>query len=133
MVETPSAATAHVAPAGSSPGNKVNCAPLSDLLARYAGSARKQVDVLILDVEGYEMRILEATQFADVSVDAVTVEDLLMPPKPDVLDMLMSQQGFLNIQELALNSVFARRGHPAALATTRPMWYPPGFKEEVER
>jgi hypothetical protein len=132
VVETSSAATARVAPAGPGTGSKVNCAPLSDLLARYAGSAHKQVDILILDVEGYEMKILEATQFANVSVEAVMVEDLLMLPKPDVLDMLMSQQGFLKFQELALDSVFVRRGHPAALATTRSMWYPPGFTEEVE-
>jgi hypothetical protein len=126
---TGSDATARVVAAGAR-GTQVNCAPLNDLLARYAGSAQQQVDIWILDVEGFEMKILEATQFSKVSVDAVMVEDLLMLPKPDVLDIRMAEQGFLKFQELALDSVFIRRGHPAAV-DTRPIWYPPGFKEEV--
>jgi hypothetical protein len=36
------------------------------------------------------------------------------------------------MQELALDSVFVRRGHPAAM-DRRPIWYPPGFWEEVEK
>jgi hypothetical protein len=128
---TGSDATARVVAAGAG-GAKVNCAPLSDLLARYAGSAQQQVDIWILDVEGYEMKILEATQFSEISVDAVVVEDLLMLPKPDVLDIRMAEQGFLKYQELALDSVFIRRGHPAAM-DTRPIWLPPGFREEVAR
>lgn len=60
------------------------------------------------------------------------VEDLLMLPKPDVLDILMAQQGYLKYQELGLDSVFVKRGHPAAI-DTRPLWYPPGFWKEVEK
>lgn len=55
-----------------------------------------------------------------------------MLPKPDVLDILMAEQGYLKYQELALDSVFVRRGHPAAM-DPRPLWYPPGFKEEVRK
>lgn len=50
LVATTSDATAHVAAAAGG-GAPVNCAPLSDLLARYAGSAQQRVDVWILDVE----------------------------------------------------------------------------------
>lgn len=128
---TASDATARMVAVGAG-GTKINCAPLSDLLARYAGSAQQQVDIWILDVEGYEMKILEATQFLEIAVDAVMVEDLLMLPKPDVLDIRMAEQGFLKYQELALDSVFVRRGHPAAM-DMRLIWYPPGFREEVAR
>lgn len=67
-----------------------------------------------------------------VAVDALIVEDLLMLPKPDVLDILLAQQGYLKYQELGLDSVFVRRGHPAAM-DRRPIWYPPGFWEELEK
>jgi hypothetical protein len=33
-----------------------------------------------------------------VAVDALIVEDLLMLPKPDVLDILLAQQGYLKYQ-----------------------------------
>jgi len=124
-------ATAKVTAAGAAGSIKVNCTPLHDILERYAGSAQHRVDIWILDVEGFEMKILEATNFSSVNIDAVMVEDLLMLPKPDVLDIAMAKQGFLKFQELALDSVFVRRGHPAAVST-QPMWYPPGFDNEVE-
>lgn len=134
-------ATARVTPAAAGGGGSssndssaaptINCAPLSDILARYAGSAKQRVDLWILDVEGFEMKILEGTNFADINVDAVMVEDLLMLPKPDVLDLVMVKNGFLKFAELALDSVFVRRGHPAAISNM-PMWYPPGFDKEVE-
>lgn len=55
LVATQSDATAHVAAAAAAGGGRpVKCAPLSDLLARYAGSPQQRVDVWILDVEvGY--------------------------------------------------------------------------------
>lgn len=40
-------------------------------------------------------------------------------------------QGFLKYQELAIDSVFVRRGHPAAM-DARPLWYPPLHKEDVQ-
>ena len=58
-------ATARVTAAGGS-GPKISCAPLEDLLARYAGSADQVVDLWILDVEGYEMQVLQGTNFSEV-------------------------------------------------------------------
>jgi hypothetical protein len=63
-------ATARVAAAGAS-GPKISCAPLEDLLGRYAGSADQVVDLWILDVEGYEMQVLQGTNFSEVGGSGV--------------------------------------------------------------
>lgn len=123
--------TARVAAAGSG-GTQIDCAPLRDLLRRYAGSAQQHVDFWILDVEGYEMKVLAATNFSELSVDAVMVEDNLIRPNLGVLDIRMAEQGYLKYQKLQIDSVFVRRGHPAAM-DTRPIWYPPGLQRELAK
>jgi hypothetical protein len=59
------------------------------------------------------------------------IEDLLQMPKPDAVDVRLAEAGFLKYQELAIDSVFVRRGHPAAM-DARPLWYPPQHKADVQ-
>jgi hypothetical protein len=121
--------TAKMAAAGAG-GPSVPCAPLNDILQRYAGSAQQTIDLWILDIEGLETAVLAAPWFRDVNVDAMLVEDFWILPKPDLLDVIMGKNGFLKFQELAFDSVFVRRGHPAA-QSTQPMWYPPHFDQDL--
>jgi hypothetical protein len=67
-------ATARVAAAGGG-GPKISCA----LLARYAGSAGQVVDLWILDVEGYEMQVLQGTNFIEVGGSVVMPVSTLKP------------------------------------------------------
>lgn len=99
-------------------------------VVRYAGSAQQTIDLWIPDIEGLETAVLAAPWFRDVNVDAMLVEDFWILPKPDLLDVIMGKNSFLKFQELAFDSVFVRRGHPAA-QSTQPMWYPPHFDQDL--
>jgi hypothetical protein len=107
---------------------EVQCAPIADILARYTNSTRNHVDLWILDVEGYELTVLEATDFSITHVDVMLIEDWWLHPRPSSLDVAMGVKGFIKFQQLAVDSVYLRRN--ASLTPANPTWLYPKFQDD---
>lgn len=111
-------------------GVSVQCAPLHDIMLRYAGNKHKNIDLWVLDVEGFELNVLRATNFTEVSVEVMLIEYLWLPQFPPELDILMSQRSFIKHHQLVIDSIFIQRG--SMLMTDGPTWYPPQFDADLE-
>lgn len=111
-------------------GLAVRCAPIGDILARYAD--RSHIHLWILDVEGHEMEVLKGTNFSERQIDVMLVEDFWQTAVPRTLDVLMGRNNFVKLHQLAIDSVFVRRG-TAAARSSQPFWYPPSFEEDVQQ
>ncbi len=103
----------------------IECSSLSVLLK---AKNRTHVDFWSLDVEGYEMKILQAHDFNDVSVDVLLIEDVWVSHWK--LDLLMYQSGYYKFQQHANDALFLRRD-VRAIDFQHP-WYPPTWKTDLE-
>lgn len=72
----------------------VQCAPISDILARYAGADQNSIDLWILDVEGHDMQVLKGTDLQQTNVSVMLIEDAWQQPHPRPLDIYMGQNNY---------------------------------------
>ena len=73
---------------------RVACMPLAPLLALFG---IVHVDLWVLDVEGAELEVLMATDFARLSVDVIVVETIGFAPEQDArVVAYIEAQGFVN-------------------------------------
>jgi hypothetical protein len=100
-------------------------------LKRYTNGLVSHIDLWILDVEGFEMSVLKGTNFSDTPIDVMLIEDFWQVAVPRTLDVLMGQNNFLKFHQLPIDSVYVRRGTPAA-RFQQPFWYPPSFNDDVQ-
>lgn len=87
-------------------GLTVQCAPIGDILARYTSGAQSHIDLWILDVEGHGMTVIKGTNFSETPVDVMLIEDFWQVAVPRTLDVLMGQNNFIKLHQLAIDSIF---------------------------
>jgi FkbM family methyltransferase len=104
-------------------GRTITCQPLEKVL-QDTGHGKLHVDLWSLDVEGFEMHILESLNFDKVSISAVLIEDFWLSQRG--LDILMTKNGFLGYQKLTIDSVYVNRYFQNA---AQKVFYPPNWDE----
>ena len=68
--------TGHVASSDDSNAKQVMCRTLDEMLVKYA-NGRTYVDLWSLDVEGYEMTILNSINWSKLNFNAILIETFL--------------------------------------------------------
>lgn len=107
-----------------SSGISVECAPLHELLSD--AGLPVHIDLVSLDVEGFEMTVLQSINFSAIHVGAILIEDFWISSRE--LDMFMSRHGFIKFHQLPVDAVYVNRKNPAP----PHVWYPPQFDTWVE-
>jgi FkbM family methyltransferase len=82
---------------------KVMCRPLDDMLRRD-GNGRTHVDFWSLDVEGFEMAVLQVVPWDRITFGAILIEDFWLSNR--VLDFFMTGVGFAKIQQLGIDALY---------------------------
>jgi hypothetical protein len=101
-------------------GQLIQCSPLSEMI-KLAGKSK--IDLWSLDVEGYEITVLQSVNFTQVPVEVLLIEDFWLQSRE--LDLLMDRSGFQKYHQLAIDSLYTRRGMEAV---SNKVWYPPQFE-----
>lgn len=81
-------------------GNLVRCAKLSTILKEI--DAPKIIDYLSIDVEGYEMNVLEGMDFQEYHVRYITIEHNIYlegPARKNKIYEYLTLHGFVRVQE----------------------------------
>ena len=89
------------------PGQKVStvkCMPLKNMLALSKDKNRNSIDLWSLDVEGHEITVLESTNFNDVKVSALLVENSHI--NQCKLDAVLWKRGFHKYEQLIIDGVY---------------------------
>eukprot|EP01013_Petalomonas_cantuscygni_P010410 TRINITY_DN23497_c0_g1_i1.p1 TRINITY_DN23497_c0_g1~~TRINITY_DN23497_c0_g1_i1.p1 ORF type:complete len:339 (+),score=53.23 TRINITY_DN23497_c0_g1_i1:151-1167(+) len=100
---------------------KITCLSLDEIMAQYAPESGLPpvIDLLSVDVEGFEIDVLEPTDLSKYNVSVVTVEINKIPQNK--LHYIMSQQGFSKDVSVGIDDVFVRRA--------RPLVFPSNWRE----
>ena len=100
------------------------CSSLPDILEKYANGRRK-IDFWSIDMEGYELKVLSSLDFNDIDVKLMLIEDFFVSIRQ--LDLLLTRNGYVKFHELAIDSVFVKRG----IELPPNVWYPPHYDENI--
>jgi len=82
----------------------VKCMPLKNMLALSKDKNRNSIDLWSLDVEGHEITVLESTNFNDVKVSALLVENSHI--NQCKLDAVLWKRGFHKYEQLIIDGVY---------------------------
>ena len=93
----------HVTSDGS--GTTVSCRRLDEMLLKHA-DGQSYIDLWSLDVEGYEMTVLESTPWSEISFDAILIESFYLSDR--LLDYFMTELGFVKLQQMAIDSLYVK-------------------------
>ncbi|CAL8097740.1 unnamed protein product [Orchesella dallaii] len=66
-----------------------------------------KVDLLILDIEGHEFKVLETHPFKEIPITIITVETWVMPEKFEVLSSFLFNQGYKLEYRSTTDAIFA--------------------------
>jgi hypothetical protein len=103
------------------------CDTLPAMLGRY--NNRSRIDFWSLDVEGYEMTILQSVDFSKIDVKVVMVEEQWVSTRN--LDRLMNIQGFSKYHQIPIDGIYTHRRFPTISSwSDRPLFYPKIFDKE---
>jgi len=102
-------------------GRTITCQPLETVL-REAGHTDLHVDLWSLDVEGFEMPILENLKFDEISISALLIEDFWISKRD--IDSLMTKNGFIAYHTMSIDTLYVNRyfQHAAQKVTYPPYW-----------
>lgn len=107
----------------------VQCSPLGDMLALSSNASRTHVDLWSLDVEGFEMTVLEGVDWGNISVSVMLIEDFWLDTRK--LDLFMTRHSFYKYHEMAIDAVYVRRG--TAVHASDTIWYPASWDKIMAR
>jgi FkbM family methyltransferase len=111
--------TGHVASSDDSNTKQVLCRTLDEMLVKYA-NGRTYVDLWSLDVEGYEMTILNSINWSKLNFNAILIETFWLSDR--LVDYFMTELGFAKLQQLAIDSLYVKLNHSTG-------WRPPQWNE----
>lgn len=116
----------------SSPSNSnnststVKCSTLESMLQR-ANVTDNTIDFWSLDVEGYEMTVLNTVDFKKIHVGALLIEDFWIPSRE--LDQLMYDSDFIKLYELPLDALYVNRSLLIESIMSNKVWLPPSYRQ----
>lgn len=102
----------------------ISCLSLADLMQQFHIN---HVDLWSLDVEGHEVDILNATNFDELSIDYLLVEDFWVKQRD--LDLVMTRNGYSKIFQLAIDSIYMKTRD---LITWRTAEYDKFWKQNMD-
>ena len=108
---------------------QIKCLPFKDILSKHKNGSVTHVDFWSLDVEGYEMTVLQSVDFAATSVSVMLIEDFWLLQRN--LDLHMTQSFFSKYMQLAIDSLWVKRSFPGT--TIHGIYFPPNFQANVDR
>ena len=101
--------------------DKVRCRSLSGFL-NAAGAASTMVDFLSLDVEGFEMTVLQSgVPFHQIRL--ILMENFWLSTRSS--DYFLNQAGYVKFAQMAIDALFLRREHST--------WYPPAWDSQWQK
>ena len=114
-------------PQGSNKGREITCKSL-DTILKENGFPDKHIDLWSLDVEGFEMHILNALNFNEININTILIEDYWVSKRE--LDSLMTINNFIYYQTLAIDTLYVNRHFQLPVAE---VYYPPHFMLHLKR
>ena len=98
----------------------IQCDTLGAMISRYN---RSRIDLWSLDVEGYEMAILQAVDFSQLYIKVVMIEEFWISTRN--LDKFMNIAGFNKYHQIAIDAIYTHRRFPTIASwSDRPLFYP---------
>ena len=107
---------------------QIKCLPFKDILSQHKNGSVTHVDFWSLDVEGYELTVLQSVDFSAISVSVMLIEDYWVLQRN--LDLLMTQSFFSKYMQLAIDSLWVKRGFRGT--TINGIYFPPKFKANID-
>lgn len=102
------------------------CTTLQKMLKRSVNPNQEVIDLWSLDVEGYEMTVLNAVDLKRNPVRALLVEDFWVNTRD--LDYLLYMNGYKKFQPLAIDSLYTPKDFEEPIY----IWYPANFFNDIE-
>jgi hypothetical protein len=111
--------------------SSVNCLPLRDMLKRSSDPNRNSIDFWSLDVEGHEIAVIQGTNFKEVDVHTMLIENSHI--NQCILNPLMQSKGFYKYQQLIVDAVYAKNGSTVINHEKGKMWFHDHFHKEFAK
>mmetsp|Transcript_24585 Transcript_24585/g.24823 ORF Transcript_24585/g.24823 Transcript_24585/m.24823 type:complete len:140 (-) Transcript_24585:364-783(-) len=89
---------------------KIKCSTLQQMLTRFRRKSRGEkhvIDLWSLDIEGYEMTVLNSINFDDILIRVLLIEEMWQVTRK--LDRKMSDVGYTKYQQLHIDAVYLHR------------------------
>jgi Methyltransferase FkbM domain len=116
---------------GVTPGGDVKCSSLEDMLTIAPGGARTHVDFWSLDVEGFELDVLQGVDFRKVSFSAILIEDFWVSQRRLDFAVLNAPGSVLvKVLQMPIDSLYVSRETLKAMPTE--FWYPTEWGAHVK-
>ena len=107
--------------------NQTNCLPLFEILNKHPVSAlSKKIDFWSLDVEGYELIVLETVNFNLIQVNSLLIEEFWLSTRR--LDRKLSESNFNKFHQLPIDSVYTPRNFKHVGSSVNYIWYPEDYE-----
>mmetsp|Transcript_18764 Transcript_18764/g.18868 ORF Transcript_18764/g.18868 Transcript_18764/m.18868 type:complete len:292 (-) Transcript_18764:85-960(-) len=107
---------------------KITCNTLHNMLSRVQnGTSNYVIDLWSLDVEGYEMTILESVNFNEIHVRVILVEEFWLATR--YLDRKLNDVGYNKFQQLAIDAVYVHRSVQGPIHPWYPISYQADWKQ----
>lgn len=105
-------------------GVTVECDTLEAMLREYSrDSSRTVIDFWSLDVESYEMVILNQVNWDVIKVKSILVEDFHIKTRD--LDLLLGKHGFMKFAQLSIDALYVQREYPYPMS----VWLPDNWSD----
>jgi hypothetical protein len=114
------------------PGGDLKCSSLEEMLAIAPGGPRTHIDFWSLDVEGFELDVLQGVDFRIVSFSTLLIEDFWVSQrKLDFAVLNAPGSALVKVLQMPIDSLYVNR-ETTLQAMPAKFWYPTEWDSHVK-